>query len=247
MSWVQFPSPARVLSVFFRIIEYFLYYKDFFKGMCSVMVKYKYVFMFGRPGCGKSAVYRELEKVLVEKKLAKTFERVDDFPKLWNKFITDDKLEKEGKKRIYSRPTDDGGYKVTNNNVWNDILKDVNEDILKKNVGDGHIIFIEFSRSNYIEALSNFSEKITKNSLVIYIDVNFEICWQRNVARHEAALAAGGDDHLVSRDEMEATYLNDDGAELVKSKQYKVVSINNEKSGVNHLQEQVSKVISVLQ
>ena len=211
------------------------------------MTKYKYVFMLGRPGCGKSAVYRELEKVLVEKGLAKTFERVDDFPKLWNKFITDDAIEKEGKNRIYSRPTNDGGYKVTNNAVWNDILKDVNEDILKKSSGDGHIIFIEFSRSNYIEALSNFSDKILNNSLVIYIDVNFEICWQRNVARHEAAIAAGGDDHLVSRDEMEATYLKDDGAELVKSKKYKTVCINNEKSGVKHLQDQTDKVIKALE
>jgi len=210
------------------------------------MGKYKYVFMLGRPGCGKSAVYRELEKRIVEENLAKTFERVDDFPKLWNKFITDDKLEKEGGKRIYSRPTDDGGYKVTNDAVWNDILKDVNADILQIQKGDDHLIFIEFSRSSYMQALANFDRSILEKSLVIYIDVNFEICWQRNVARHEAAIAAGGDDHLVSRDEMEATYLKDDKSALIHSKKYNVVLVNNEKDGIEHLQSQVEKVIKAL-
>jgi len=202
--------------------------------------------MLGRPGCGKSAVYRKLEKRLKEENLASSFERVDDFPKLWNKFVTDDKLQKEGKPRVYSRPTDDGGYKVTNDAVWNDILKEVNADILKINKGAGHIVFIEFSRSNYIEALSNFDKKILANCLAIYIDVSFEICWQRNVARHEAALAAGGDDHLVSREEMEATYLYDDKEKLLKIKEYPVVVINNEAQGEEHLDTQVEKVIEFL-
>jgi adenylate kinase family enzyme len=209
-------------------------------------MNYKYVFLFGRPGCGKSAVYRELEKRLIDENLAKTFQRVDDFPKLWGKFLEDDKLVKEGKERIYSRTTDDGGYKVVNNDVWNEILKEVNADVLDIDKGEEHLVFIEFSRSNYIEALSNFSEKILDKCIVIYIDVAFEICWERNVARHEAALEKGGDDHLVSRDEMEATYLYDDRDELVKFEKSPVVIVDNEKSGMEHLVKQVDKVIDVL-
>ncbi len=208
-------------------------------------MKYKYVFMMGRPGCGKSAVYRELEKKLISEGLAQSFERVDDFPKLWNKFMQDNELEKQGKSRKYSRATDDGGYKVTNDALWNDILVDLNADIEKIPSKPGHIIFIEFSRSNYVEAFGNFSSQITDKSLVIYIDVNFEICWQRNVKRHEDALANKQDDHLVSREEMEKTYLNDDMAALVKSK-YNVFVINNEQTGDVFLKEQVQKVIEHL-
>jgi len=208
-------------------------------------MKYKYVFMMGRPGCGKSAVYRELEKRLIAEKLAVSFERVDDFPKLWNKFMVDDELEKQGKARKYSRAAEGGGYKVTNDAMWNDILVDLNADILKINRKDGHVIFIEFSRSNYIEALSNFSKEIINSALIIYIDVNFEICWQRNVKRHEDALANKQDDHLVSREEMEKTYLFDDKDALAKSK-YDVFIINNEQTGDKFLKEQVEKVITHL-
>lgn len=43
-------------------------------------MRYKYVFLLGRPGCGKSALSRELEKRLLESGQAQTFQRVDDFP-----------------------------------------------------------------------------------------------------------------------------------------------------------------------
>lgn len=208
-------------------------------------MKYKYVFMMGRPGCGKSAVYRELEKRLVAEKLAGSFERVDDFPKLWNKFMVDDENEKKGLPRKYSRAAEGGGYKVTNDAMWNDILVDLNADILKKEKKEGHVIFIEFSRSNYIEAFSNFSKEMLDASLIIYIDVNFEICWERNVKRHEEALANKQDDHLVSREEMEKTYLYDDRDALVKSK-YNVFVINNEQTGDEFLKIQVQNVIDYL-
>ena len=61
-------------------------------------MKFKYVSILGRPGCGKSALYRELEKRLLASGQAKTFERVDDFPKLWAKLLTDDALEEKEKR-----------------------------------------------------------------------------------------------------------------------------------------------------
>jgi len=208
-------------------------------------MKYKYVFLLGRPGCGKSAVYRELETRLISSGEASSFERVDDFPKLWAKFKKDDALTSTGKKRIYSKQTDDGGYLVTNPAVWNDILKELNKDVLGKQKS-GHIVFIEFSRSLYVEALSNFDENIIGKSLVIYIDVSFDICWDRNVKRHEAAVAEGSDDHLVSREEMEKTYLNDDRDAFVaylKESNTPVYVINNEKDGDSYLRSQVDNLI----
>jgi len=212
-------------------------------------MKYKYVFLLGRPGCGKSALYCELEKRILESGQAITFERVDDFPKLWAKFQEDDALDKEGKERIYSKGTDDDGdYHLTNDNVLNDILKEVNSDVLKIDKPD-HMIFLEFSRSNYVEALQNFDKSILDNCIVIYMEVNFDICWARNVARHEAAIAEGGDDHLVPRKEMERLYLHDDQdafVQYMKDQNIPVSVVNNEADGEEHLKKQVEELFKNL-
>jgi adenylate kinase family enzyme len=206
-------------------------------------MKYKYAFLLGRPGCGKSALYRELEKRILESGQAKTFERVDDFPKLWAKLQGDDALEKEGIQRIYSKRTDDGGY-LPNDSVFNDILKEVNSDVLRIDKPD-HMIFLEFARSNYVEALQNFDKSILDNCVAIYMEVNFELCWARNVARHEAATAEGGDDHLVHREAMEKIYLYDDQdafVQYMKDQNIPVLVVNNEADGEEHLRKQVGQL-----
>jgi adenylate kinase family enzyme len=215
-------------------------------------MKYRYVFLLGRPGCGKSALYRELEKRILESGQAITFERVDDFPKLWAKLQEDDALEKEGKERIYSKRTDDGDYRFTNDNVLdnvlNDILKEVNSDVLKIDKPD-HMIFLEFARTNYVEALQGFDKSILDNCIVIYMEVNFDICWARNVARCEAAIAKGGDDHLVPREDMERIYLHDDQdafVQYMKDQNIPVSVVNNEADGEEHLKKQVEELFNTL-
>lgn len=202
----------------------------------------------GRPGCGKSALYRELEERILESGQAQAFERVDDFPKIWARLQRDDALEKEGKERIYSRRTDDGGYLVTNDTIFNDILKEVNSDVLKIDKPD-HMIFLEFSRSNYVEAVQNFDKSILDDCIAIYMEVNFDICWARNVARHEAAIAEGGDDHLVGRETMEKVYLHDDQDAFVqhmKDQDIPVLVVNNEADGEEHLTKQVEELFKNL-
>ncbi len=206
-----------------------------------------YIFLMGRPGCGKSEIYRRVADELKNRKIASDFLRVDDFPKLWAKFTGDDAAEKNGHSRRYSKATDDGGYLVTNDGVWDEILKELDGD-LKNLSRHGMVIFIEFSRPNYVHSiLKNFSDNVLNNGLVIYIDCSFEVCWQRNVRRHEAAIAAGGDDHLVSREEMEKTYLYDDRDELVKNAKIPVVVVNNEKDGTGHLGEATGTVLSEIE
>lgn len=211
-------------------------------------MKYKYVFLLGRPGCGKSALYRELEKRILESGQAKTFQRVDDFPKLWAAFQRDDALEKEGKERLYSRRTDEGELRLTNDDLFNVILKEVNSDVLKIDKPD-HMLFLEFARSNYVEALQNFDKSILDNCIAIYIEVSFDICWARNVARHEAAIAQDGDDHLVPRVDMERIYLHDDQdafVQYMKDQNIPVLVVNNEADGEGHLNKQVEELFKNL-
>ncbi|OGV54290.1 MAG: hypothetical protein A2X49_09480, partial [Lentisphaerae bacterium GWF2_52_8] len=181
--------------------------------------KAMYIFLLGRPGCGKSVVFKKITDKLKAAGVGENYIRVDDFPKLWHIFQTD----KEWKR---CRPTPDGGYKVTDNTVWDDLLVEVNKDLKELNKPGG-VVFVEFSRPDYVHSLANFTPDIMENAAVLYIDCPFDICWARNVRRHEAAVAAGGDDHLVSREEMEKTYLNDDFEDLKKKCSVPFISIEN--------------------
>lgn len=211
-------------------------------------MQYKYVFLLGRPGCGKSALYRELEERILESGQAITFERVDDFPKLWAAVERDDALEKEGKERIYFERFNDGELSLINDDLFNVILKEVNSDVLQIDKPD-HMIFLEFARSNYVEAVQIFDRSILDNCIAIYMEVSFDICWARNLARHEAAIAEGGDDHLVPRAEMEKRYLYDDQDAFVQYMQAQnipVVVVNNEVDGKEHLKKQVKELFKNL-
>jgi adenylate kinase family enzyme len=211
-------------------------------------MKYKYVFLLGRPGCGKSALYRELETRILESGQAKTFERVDDFPKLWAAVERDDALEKEGKERIYFKRFNDGELSLINDDLFNVILKEVNSDVLKIDKPD-HMVFLEFARSNYVEAVQSFDRSILDHCVAIYVEVSFDICWARNVARHEAAIAEGGDDHLVPRGEMERIYLHDDQdafVQYMKDRNIPVLVVNNEADGEEHLKKQVEELFENL-
>lgn len=199
------------------------------------------IFMLGRPGCGKSELYRRLTPRLKEKGLAQEFVRVDDFPKLWNIFINDKNFER-------CKPTEDRGYKVTDPKVWDDILREVNRDVKKLNK-KGRVIFVEFSRPNYVHSLENFTKEILAKSLIVYIDCSFETCWKRNVRRHEAARAAGVDNHLVPREEMEETYLHDDKDELVRfgeESKIPIVVVDTDYEGMAHYKGIIEKITKAI-
>jgi hypothetical protein len=211
-------------------------------------MRHRYVFVLGRAGCGKSALYREMEKRMLGSGTAKTLERVDDFPRFWAAFKNDDAREREGRERIYSERTDDGDYIVTNDAIWNDTLKQTNAIVLGIDRPD-HVVFIEFARPSYTEAIQHFDDRILSNCLVIFMEVSFETCWARNLARHAAAMAEGADDHMVSREEMEASFLHDDQDAFVaylRDRGVPVSVVNNEADGEEHLVRQVARLFEEL-
>ena len=199
------------------------------------------IFMLGRPGCGKSELYRRLTSKLKEEGFAQEFVRVDDFPKLWNIFINDKNFER-------CKPTEDRGYKVTDPKVWDDILKEVNRDVKKLNK-KRRVIFVEFSRPNYVHSLQNFAKEILNKSLIVYIDCSFKTCWKRNVRRHKADLAAGVDNHLVPREEMEETYLHDDKGELLRfgeESKIPIVVVDTDYEGMTHYKGIIEKITKAI-
>ena len=172
------------------------------------------VFLLGTPGCGKSEVYRRLSKRLLEDGVAQDVLRIDDYPKVRDCFAADDELEKSGGARRWSQRGADGGWLIKDAELWDEVLRRVDADVREQR-RTGRAIFVEFARPDMVRSIeSNFDPRLRESSLLLYIFCPFDICWERNVKRHQAALAAGVDDHLVSREEMERTYLNDDHGRL---------------------------------
>jgi hypothetical protein len=116
-----------------------------------------------------------LEEQLRTRGFKGELKRIDDFLLLKHIFDTD-----VGYKR--HRPAPGGGVKVTDDTVWDHLAKGLNDQALKLQFPD-RLLFIEFSRDNYIRAFKNFSSKLLKNSLIVYVDAPFDVCWERNARR----------------------------------------------------------------
>lgn len=194
------------------------------------------VFLLGRPGCGKSAVFRILERELRNRGYRGEIKRIDDFPILKHIFETDVELKRH-------RPSPGGGVKITDDTVWDDLIKGLDQQV-REFIGKDDILFIEFSRNSYLRAFRNFNPETLKNSIVIYIDAPFDICWERNVRR--AKLESGLDAHLVSREEMEKTYLHDDHEELQEHLKLPVIIVKNDREGTELLEKELVRVADVI-
>ncbi|MFH2070425.1 MAG: hypothetical protein ABIJ11_04355 [Elusimicrobiota bacterium] len=158
-----------------------------------------FVFLLGRPGCGKSVVYKILRDILQEKKIDAP--RVDDFLTLKDLLARD----KEFKRHILK----DGGFAVTDWSIVDEALRELCE-LIKRERSENKIIFIEFARDNYDHAFKNFTRDVLDESLILYIYSTFEECYKRNVARFQKAKKEGHDDHIVPLDLMKTYYKTDD-------------------------------------
>lgn len=193
------------------------------------------VFLIGRPGCGKSIVYKILVDKLREKGYRGDIARIDDFPIL--KGIFEQDVEQKRHRRF------PGGMKITDDNVWSDLSKALNEQALKLQSED-KLLFIEFSRDSYVQAFMHFSPEVMQNSAIVYIDAPFDVCWERNARR--AREEKGLDAHLVSREEMEKTYLHDDLEELQKYVEVPVLIVKNYSDDIKELKSDLERVVEKL-
>ncbi|KUO40246.1 MAG: hypothetical protein AVW06_02680 [Hadesarchaea archaeon DG-33-1] len=205
---------------------------------------FSYIFLLGRPGCGKSAVYRLLVDRIRREKLVDAVMRIDDFPVL--KEIA--QQDKEFKKHVRA----EGGFQITDRSIYDDVLKEINRRIkvLQK---PSKLIFIEFSRSGYAQALKNFDREVLDQSLIVYIYCPYEVCLERNIRRFKEG-AKDLDEHIVPRDLMEEYYRYDDYEELFlksedelqKQAQAPIVVVKNDAEGLERLGGELGKVMTAL-
>lgn len=192
------------------------------------------VFLIGRPGCGKSAVYKILEEELRDWGYQGEIERIDDFPIL--KLIVEEDANEERHK-----PAEEGdGFLITDDTVWKDLSSGLSARA-KELQGPDSLIFIEFARDSYLRSFEQFSPDVLENSIIVYIDAPFEISWKRNVQRWEEE--EGLDAHLVSKDEMGKTYAKDDHEDLPDNVDVPVYFVKNDYSGLDRLRENLQDVV----
>ncbi|MBI2673022.1 AAA family ATPase [Candidatus Woesearchaeota archaeon] len=201
------------------------------------MKKSIYVFLMGTPGCGKSTLYKILEKKIKEKIDSRIngVLKLDDFQKLMNIFLEDERTKKwENCKKT------DEGYILTNLEILDKILKELNKDI-KKESKPGRILFIEFARPDIVRSISeNFSHEVKKDSIIVYINTSFGICLERNMARRETAIV-NEDRHFVPEEQMELLYRRNDLNNLQELKIPHII-IKNDK-GIKELEQEAESLI----
>ncbi|OQW98839.1 MAG: hypothetical protein BWK68_00060 [Elusimicrobia bacterium A5] len=202
-----------------------------------------FVFLLGRPGCGKSVVYKIIKEILEKKEIYSP--RVDDFLTLKEILARD----KEFKRHILK----DGGFAVTDWTVVDEALSDLCK-LVKKEKADKKIIFIEFARDNYRHAFENFTKDVLDDSLILYLYSTFEECYKRNVARFQKAKKDGHDDHIVPLDLMKTYYKTDDYEqvylksekelmEIVPAKTVVLDSTVSGETGMENLRKQIEKEV----
>ncbi len=182
----------------------------------SFVEKYKepkpfYILMLGRPGSGKSTISKAIINSLSAVNISA--KHITDL-----KFFYD--IFRDNSSTSFKK-TEDGGYYVTEPNLYIEATKDISKKIKQLDASISFVI-IEIARANYLENINVLINEGITPDLVVYIDVPFEMAHYRNLWRKDVDGA-----HYVSKEEMEATFSNDDSSELSKNEKFKFVTICN--------------------
>ncbi len=204
-----------------------------------------FIFLLGRPGCGKSAIYRLLSERLRAEGLAEEVMRIDDFPVLQELLDRDKEF-----KRHYRK---EGGFVVTDFTILDDVLKEINRK-LHKLKRPGRVIFVEFARDRYVKALRNFDNEVLGHSRLLYIYCPYDVCMQRNVRRFKEARGKALDDHIAPSDIMERYYKYDDYEELYLKSDVELkrqapallVVVRNDAEGLELLERELEAIVDFL-
>ena len=207
---------------------------------------YPFIFLLGRPGCGKSVIYEMFTEKLKKRGLAKEFIRIDDFPILKELFDKDVHFQRHRRKA--------GGFEVTDWSIVDEVLKIVNERIKELEKPD-RMIFVEFARNNYLQALSNFIPEVLSKSLILYIFAPYQVCYQRNIKRFQEKGKEDLDSHIVPPDLMESYYKEDDFEKLLMESEERLkrasptplIVIDSRKTGRAKLEPEIEKAVRALE
>ncbi len=156
------------------------------------------VFVMGLPGSGKSTATSCISTEAHDQQYrVKCF---NDYDILYEWF----KAEPDGPD--FSR-TDAGGFDIHNYTIFNTSLHVLEQQVVDAMTpSDKEIVTIEFARSDYRNALLQFSASFLRDAYFLFIDAEFTTCKER--VQQRAVRQGSSDDHPVSDYIFEAYYHN---------------------------------------
>jgi hypothetical protein len=155
------------------------------------------VFIFGLPGSGKSAAARHIKSLARQKKIHPM--RFRDYTILYKMFQDDQKADNEKKCFRSTQYLGYDGFDVLDFGVYVEALRKLHHYILrrKKLIDESReLLIIEFSRTDYCEALTFFTSLQLHEAHFLFINADIPTCKARIKARadHPQTL----DDRYVS-------------------------------------------------
>jgi adenylate kinase family enzyme len=166
------------------------------------------LFLLGRPGSGKSTIRRYITKIAQHE--------------FWSPYpISDTKILQNmcaaDREHIHIRPAEFAGFEVLDFSILDNALKSIEgrvEKALERHELDRpRIAIIEFARSDYVQALSQFDPTFLKDAHFLILESDINTCMKRIYERtrcHEFA-----DDMYVPGNIMEGYYQVDATQETV--------------------------------
>ncbi|MBI2346657.1 MAG: hypothetical protein HYV03_07250 [Deltaproteobacteria bacterium] len=195
--------------------------------------------LLGRPASGKSEFIDFLKGVPTAERAEKyhigSFEELDDFPWLWQKFMEDNLWEAAGHNRRYSSGGENPGLKQEGAPLFDFCIEKFNVEYQQKYAANpafynANTLFIEFSRGGevaYGRALNRLSPEILKQSAIVFILVSYEESCRRNDARYNEKLQHSILAHKVPDATMKLFYRTHDWLELTNGKSDGHLTIND--------------------
>ncbi len=162
------------------------------------------VFLFGRPGSGKSAVFRHIEKYLEEQYEDWPAVHFSDYEILQQMFQFEKLFQVAVERRKFLSSEHDG-FDVRDFSVLDTALKELEKQVRYRwDPNKDEIIAIEFARDDYTKALKQFMPGFLQNAHFLFIEVSMKTCIRRIHERISQPISA--DDHFVSENILQSYY-----------------------------------------
>jgi hypothetical protein len=187
--------------------------------------RFPVVILTGRPASGKSEVIDYLKKADHSERLTRfhigEFEEIDDFVFVWETFEIDDILTRHKRPRLWT----DEQYWFTDPFIWNVYIERINLEYRKKIARDAayherQTAIVEFARggeNGIAEALAYLHEDILGRASIVYINVPYEVSFERNRRRARKGLEDSILYHSLPDEKMEHYYRTNDWERLASS------------------------------
>lgn len=172
----------------------------------------KKLFMLGLPGSGKSTVARYIIDYVKRYHDGYSAVRHSDYDILFDMFKRD-----TAQKNFFPTKQHSGFY-VKNPTMYDNALRQLEQDIESREYADNVLVLVEFARSNYISALDNFNAPFLQNSSFLFLDVDIHTGMKR--VRDRVKHPQYVDDHFVGKLTFEFYHQKDNAKYLSSVKQH---------------------------